>query len=63
MIVGLLGAAGYDRTDDPAAADVVLVNTCSVRDHAEQRVLSRMGEPSGQSIGAIQADCRSDVRR
>src|SRR2546422_8877630 len=30
--------------DDPAQADVVLVNTCAVRDHAEQKVLSRMGE-------------------
>jgi tRNA-2-methylthio-N6-dimethylallyladenosine synthase len=32
------------RTDDPAEADVLLVNTCAVRDHAEQRVLGRMGE-------------------
>src|SRR2546422_9919482 len=30
--------------DDPAQADVVLVNTCAVRDHAEQKVLSRLGE-------------------
>jgi tRNA-2-methylthio-N6-dimethylallyladenosine synthase len=44
LIVGVLGASGYDRTDDPASADVVLVNTCAVRDHAEQRVLSRVGE-------------------
>lgn len=44
LIVGVLGAQGYERTDDPAAADVVLVNTCAVRDHAEQRVLSRLGE-------------------
>src|SRR5881394_3122249 len=29
---------------DSAAADVVLVNTCAVRDHAEQKVLSRVGE-------------------
>jgi len=32
------------RTEDPAAADVMLVNTCAVRDHAEQRVIGRMGE-------------------
>jgi len=32
------------RTKDPAEADVLLVNTCAVRDHAEQRVLGRMGE-------------------
>src|SRR5213078_297317 len=35
---------GYVRTDDPTQADVLLVNTCAVRDHAEQRVLSRLGE-------------------
>jgi tRNA-2-methylthio-N6-dimethylallyladenosine synthase len=44
LMVGVLGRAGYVRTEDPAAADVLLVNTCAVRDHAEQRVLGRMGE-------------------
>jgi tRNA-2-methylthio-N6-dimethylallyladenosine synthase len=44
LIAGVLGREGYVRTDDPAAADVVLVNTCAVRDHAEQRVLGRIGE-------------------
>src|SRR4029077_17247234 len=44
LMLGLLGAGGYVRTDDPALADVMLVNTCAVRDHAEQRVLGRVGE-------------------
>ena len=44
LVLGVLGREGYVRTDDPARADVVLVNTCAVRDHAEQRVLSRVGE-------------------
>src|SRR5512139_2749806 len=44
LMFGILERAGYDRTDDPALADVLLVNTCAVRDHAEQRVLGRMGE-------------------
>ena len=44
LIFGVLGRAGYVRTDDPGEADVLLVNTCAVRDHAEQRVLGRMGE-------------------
>ncbi len=44
LILGVLGRAGYVRTEDPAEADVLLVNTCAVRDHAEQRVLGRMGE-------------------
>jgi len=44
LMFGVLGRAGYVRTDDPSEADVLLVNTCAVRDHAEQRVLGRMGE-------------------
>ncbi|HZI23383.1 MAG TPA: tRNA (N6-isopentenyl adenosine(37)-C2)-methylthiotransferase MiaB, partial [Gemmatimonadales bacterium] len=35
---------GYVAAADVAQADVVLVNTCAVRDHAEQKVLSRLGE-------------------
>src|SRR5206468_5552965 len=44
LMFGVLGRDGYVRTDDPAVADVLLINTCAVRDHAEQRVLGRMGE-------------------
>ena len=44
LMLGVLGRDGYVRTDDPALADVLLVNTCAVRDHAEQKVLSRLGE-------------------
>jgi tRNA-2-methylthio-N6-dimethylallyladenosine synthase len=44
LMLGVLGREGYVRTEDPALADVMLVNTCAVRDHAEQRVLSRVGE-------------------
>jgi tRNA-2-methylthio-N6-dimethylallyladenosine synthase len=44
LIVGTLGRAGYEATDSPEDADVLLVNTCAVRDNAEQRVIGRMGE-------------------
>jgi len=44
LMFGVLGEHGYDRVDDPAAADIMLVNTCAVRDHAEQRVVGRVGE-------------------
>lgn len=43
-IVGLLEPAGYARTQDELDADVILLNTCSVRDHAEQKIFSRIGE-------------------
>src|SRR5262249_24505248 len=44
LMFGLLSRAGYVRAEDPAEADVMLVNTCAVRENAEQRVIGRMGE-------------------
>ncbi|MGD8726178.1 MAG: tRNA (N6-isopentenyl adenosine(37)-C2)-methylthiotransferase MiaB [Gemmatimonadales bacterium] len=44
IILGHLGREGYQVIGDPATADVMLVNTCAVRDNAEQRVIGRMGE-------------------
>src|SRR4030095_13762147 len=44
LMLGVLGGEGYVSTESPAEADVMLVNTCAVRDNAEQRVIGRMGE-------------------
>jgi tRNA-2-methylthio-N6-dimethylallyladenosine synthase len=41
---GVLAGNGYVRTEQPEGADVMLVNTCAVRDNAEQRVIGRVGE-------------------
>jgi tRNA-2-methylthio-N6-dimethylallyladenosine synthase len=43
LVRGQLAALGYAFTSNPRQADVVLYNTCSVREHAENRVLSRVG--------------------
>ena len=43
VVSSLLLEEGYKITDDVAEADVILVNTCSVRDNAEQRVYGRLG--------------------
>ncbi|GJM26141.1 MAG: tRNA-2-methylthio-N(6)-dimethylallyladenosine synthase [Phycisphaerae bacterium] len=43
LVVGQLLAKDYVTTDSVDGADVFLVNTCSVRDHAEQKALSRLG--------------------
>lgn len=40
---GLLLDAGYGATDDPGEADVVLINTCSVREKPERKVFSEAG--------------------
>src|ERR1017187_2660750 len=41
-VVGTLLAKGYNQVDTPEAADLVLYNTCSIRDKAEQKVFSRL---------------------
>jgi tRNA-2-methylthio-N6-dimethylallyladenosine synthase len=44
-IVGsIVQSSGYKLTDDISKADVIFVNTCSIRDNAEQRVHNRLGE-------------------
>ncbi len=44
LMLGSLVAGGYAEAPDPRSADVILVNTCAIRDHAEQRVIGRLGE-------------------
>jgi tRNA-2-methylthio-N6-dimethylallyladenosine synthase len=44
LMLGKLANAGYAPVDQPDGADVILVNTCAIRDHAEQRVIGRLGE-------------------
>ena len=44
LVLGQLRAHGYQSTEVRDAADVVIYNTCSVREHAEQKVWSRLGE-------------------
>lgn len=43
MVLGMLSGAGYGRTEDPAQADLILINTCAVREKAEERVYGRVG--------------------
>jgi tRNA-2-methylthio-N6-dimethylallyladenosine synthase len=43
-MAGLLEQAGYEATDDAVDADVVVINTCSVRERAEEKLYTRLGE-------------------
>jgi tRNA-2-methylthio-N6-dimethylallyladenosine synthase len=43
-MAGLLEQAGYEATDEAADADVVVINTCSVRERAEEKLYTRLGE-------------------
>ncbi|MGM9870410.1 MAG: tRNA (N6-isopentenyl adenosine(37)-C2)-methylthiotransferase MiaB [Muribaculaceae bacterium] len=42
VVASVMGMAGYEITSDVAVADAVLLNTCSIRDNAEQKILSRL---------------------
>jgi len=44
LMLGKLAAEGYAPVETPELADVILLNTCAIRDHAEQRVIGRLGE-------------------
>lgn len=43
-MAGLLEQAGYERTSDDRDADVIVINTCSVREKAEEKLYTRLGE-------------------
>ncbi|MGB6120670.1 MAG: radical SAM protein, partial [Bacteroidota bacterium] len=44
LVGGILDSSGYLLTDDLSSADVVLLNTCSIRDNAEQRIHRRLSQ-------------------
>lgn len=60
VIFSILGKEGYKRTESMDDADVILANTCSVRDNAEQRIWGRIevfhkqkGKRSGVVVGIV----------
>lgn len=44
VAVSIMQEAGYSRTEDLTSADVILVNTCAIRENAEQRVWGRLDQ-------------------
>jgi tRNA-2-methylthio-N6-dimethylallyladenosine synthase len=54
VICGLLKKEGYKIAEEPKSADIVLFNTCSVRQHAEEKVWSEIGRfKNGKIIGLV----------
>jgi tRNA-2-methylthio-N6-dimethylallyladenosine synthase len=47
LVMGSLLAQGYRPTEDLLTAQLVVINTCSVRQHAEDKVYSRLGQLRG----------------
>ena len=62
-MAGLLEQAGYEPTDADTDADIVVINTCSVREHAEEKLYTRLGElrilgeESGRLPSVVVAGC------
>jgi tRNA-2-methylthio-N6-dimethylallyladenosine synthase len=50
-IAGLLESEGYARTDDPADAQVVVFNTCAIRENADNRLYGNLGHLLAQKRG------------
>ena len=44
VVLAIMQTHGYTHTTQPGEADIILINTCSIRDNAEQRVLGRLKE-------------------
>ena len=57
-MAGLLEQAGYESTADDLDADVIVINTCSVREKAEEKLFTRLGEIQH---GAIESGSRPVV--
>ncbi len=47
MVAAIMKADGYETTDDVLSADVVIINTCSVRDNAERKIWNRLDYMKG----------------
>src|SRR3977135_1496182 len=52
-MAGLLEQAGFEATVEEADADVIVINTCSVRERAEEKLYTRLGElrQMGEELG------------
>src|SRR5215218_3054462 len=70
LVVGTLRRQGYELTHEPGEADVIFFNTCSVREHAEEKVYSALGRLRGHKrrhpdkvIGVVGCMAQKDKRK
>lgn len=56
VVAAIMQTAGYELVEKPSEAAVILVNTCSIREHAEQKVLGRI-----EYLHSLQKKCPSLV--
>ena len=58
VVASIMQMAGYEQTDDISEADAVFLNTCSVRENAENKIYHRL-----EALHAENAKCSKDGRR
>lgn len=66
-ILGILSSHGYSEVDEPKKADIVVFNTCAIREKAEQKFLSSLGrikhlKRKKQNFTIIVAGCSAQIR-
>ena len=59
-VAGLLKTDQYELCDQPEDADLILLNTCSIREKAEDKVFSQLGALEGPQAGAARPRHRRD---
>ena len=47
LVASILNDSGYQITSSAEDADIILLNTCAVREHAEERVIGRVSQLNG----------------
>src|SRR5881628_4272220 len=70
LFIGSLRRQGFELTHDPRDADVILFNTCSVREHAEEKIYSALGRlrnhkrrRPGRVIGVLGCMAQKDQKK
>ncbi|MDE7213360.1 MAG: hypothetical protein K2N42_02145, partial [Anaeroplasmataceae bacterium] len=48
VMAGILEGIGYTKSNDPMNADLVILNTCAIRENAEQRIWGVLGQLKGR---------------
>ena len=48
VMAGILEEIGYEKSSDPMNADLVILNTCAIRENAEQRIWGVLGQLKGK---------------
>ncbi len=63
IMLGVLNKKGYDTVDNPKAADIVIVNTCTVKAATEKKILHRLHLLHSKGKSVIVVGCMPEVQK